>query len=449
MDAVFHSPNNQWPAFRFPTKQLRRITKSFSGGTPSTTNFEYWSGTIPWASAKDLKQFYLDDTEDHISEKAVADSATRMAPIDSVLIVVRSGILKHTFPVSINRREVAINQDLKVLTPSSAILGRFLGYFLLVFNRYILLRALKHSTTVQSINSFEFERLEIPIPGIDFQNKVIDLLDNVLAAQSERYRKADEVMASIDGVVLDALGIELPEKDDGALDKRIFYTNSAALTGRRIDPLYYSKDHFEFLSKGRYCDVELKECSRYFLTGFAAGRQDQVDEEGVIQIRPTNFSNDRQLVFERNVLIDRDEVKKRPNDVLKKREVLFNNTNSQELVGKTAYFDLDGDYFCSNHVTRISTDESRLSPKYLAAVLNLYQHSRIFFRICTNWNNQSGINIELLKHIPIPLPPLEVQAEIVEKVDAIYAEAKRLRREGDEILAKAKEEVERMLLGEV
>ena len=99
--------------------------------------------------------------------------------------------------------------------------------------------------------------------------------------------------------------------------------------------------------------------------------------------------------------------------------MLFNNTNSQEQVGKTAYFDLVGDYFCSNHITRIATDGDQLHPQFLGYVLNLYQRQKAFFRLCTNWNNQSGVGMDLLKKIPIPLPDPKRQRQIVRRLEKI------------------------------
>jgi type I restriction enzyme S subunit len=90
-----------------------------------------------------------------------------VAPIGSILIVFRSGILQHTLPVAITKVETAINQDLKVLVPSEEILSEYLATFLTTFEKRILPRIVKHSTTVQSINQEEFNQLPIPIPSID------------------------------------------------------------------------------------------------------------------------------------------------------------------------------------------------------------------------------------------------------------------------------------------
>ena len=74
----------------------------WSGGkTPSTTNKEYWeNGTIPWISSKDMKSSTLEDTEDHLTEKALEDGGMKLFPEGIVAIVIRSGILKHTFPIA-------------------------------------------------------------------------------------------------------------------------------------------------------------------------------------------------------------------------------------------------------------------------------------------------------------------------------------------------------------
>ena len=80
--------------------------------------------------------------------------------------------------------------------------------------------------------------------------------------------------------------------------------------------------------------------------------------------------------------------------------VVFNNTNSQELVGKTLFIENSIDAYYSNHMTRIKINDE-LNPNYLWIILNFYQQKKIFFNLCTNWNNQSGVGLELLKNLKI------------------------------------------------
>ena len=172
------------------------------------------------------------------------------------------------------------------------------------------------------------------------------------------------------------------------------------------------------------------------------------DDDGIIQIRPTNIGSDRQLKFDRNVYLDSIILTEQPTDVLQRREVLFNNTNSQEQVGKTALFDIEGSFVCSNHITRIATNESALLPEYLTAVLNAYQRLKVFYSICTNWNNQSGVNVDLLRKLTIPVPSIEKQRDIAREVHTIFDQANALRREATEELDRAKVSIEAILFGD-
>jgi type I restriction enzyme S subunit len=88
------------------------------GGTPNKSTTRFWiNGTIPWVSPKDMKRPIIDDAEDYITPEAVENSSTQLVPPGSILIVTRSGILKHSLPVAITTRAVAINQDIKAITP--------------------------------------------------------------------------------------------------------------------------------------------------------------------------------------------------------------------------------------------------------------------------------------------------------------------------------------------
>jgi restriction endonuclease S subunit len=281
-----------------------------------------------------------------------------------------------------------------------------------------------------------------------------ELIPKMISAAVLRYdaliSKTADLLGQIDGALLDELGITQVQTLPKKIENRIFKRRFSEVEGGRLDPLYHHGDIFHFVRTAN-CALELlnKKNIQSYVTGFAAGRDDQGDEEdGIIQVRPTNINDDRELVFDRNVYIDSKELATRPFDRLKRSEVLFNNTNSQEQVGKTVYFDLEGDYFCSNHITRISTNNEHLFPQYLVYVLNLYQRHKVFYKVCTNWNNQSGVGTDVLRKILIPLPELRRQEQIVNRLDEVRMKAHDLRRQATEELAAAKRAIESMILGE-
>jgi len=200
--------------------------------------------------------------------------------------------------------------------------------------------------------------------------------------------------------------------------KTIFLKEYKQIEGR-LDPLYYSGAVYGFLDKVKFPLKPLSEISEYIKTGFAVGKEEQADddEEKYVHIRPTNMGEFGELKFEKNVYVGAEYLETKKDQLLKLKDVLFNNTNSQELVGKTCFFNLDGIYFSSNHITRIKTISTIVLPEYLCWILNYYQQQKLFFNICTNWNNQSGIGNELLKTIKIPVPPIEIQKSIIEKLN--------------------------------
>ena len=95
--------------------RLGNLGGFLGGGTPSKSNAEFWKGSVPWVSPKDMKRPYISDAEDHISEAAVEQSSTKIIPVGSLLFVVRGMILAHSFPTALTTARVAMNQDMKAL----------------------------------------------------------------------------------------------------------------------------------------------------------------------------------------------------------------------------------------------------------------------------------------------------------------------------------------------
>lgn len=193
----------------------------------------------------------------------------------------------------------------------------------------------------------------------------------------------------------------------------------------RFDPLFYSENIFNFLKTTPFEVKKIREIQTFTKSGFGAGKGDQnLEGNGYIQIRPTNLDESGFLKFDKNVFIPQSYLDENNVNLLQDEDVLFNNTNSQELVGKTAYFDLDGTYLHSNHITVIRVDKTVILPKFLWILLNIYQERKIFFNICTNWNNQSGVGIDRLLSLKIPLPPNETQQTIINIFENAYNEKK-------------------------
>jgi type I restriction enzyme, S subunit len=155
------------------------------GGTPSKARDTFWrNGTIPWVSPKDMKRNFIDDTEDHITEHAVRGSATNLIPAQSVLLVTRSGILQHSLPIAINTREVAINQDLKALTPHNGIDAEFVAGQFRADAQAILADCAKAGTTVDSVDFTRLKNRGFRLAPLDEQRRIVAKLNRLLARTS-------------------------------------------------------------------------------------------------------------------------------------------------------------------------------------------------------------------------------------------------------------------------
>ena len=144
--------------------------KILSGGTPSKDHEEYFKGDIPWVSPKDMKTLVINDSQDHITEDAVQNSSTKIVPENSVLMVIRSGILKHTLPVAINTVPVAINQDMKAFViQNTTIRPEYLLYYFKQVAPDILHGV--RGVTADNIDFKTFQRRVIIVPSVKLQNQ--------------------------------------------------------------------------------------------------------------------------------------------------------------------------------------------------------------------------------------------------------------------------------------
>ncbi len=157
--------------------------------------------------------------------------------------------------------------------------------------------------------------------------------------------------------------------------------------------------------------------------GFACSRSHQ-SEHGHVHLRTHNISTLGTLNFDLMVRIDPQKVDPKKSSIAH-GDILFNNTNSQELVGKTCLVDCDYDYAFSNHITRIRLLDN-IDPGFVVFYLTFLRNSGHFARLCTRWINQAAVNSDTLKEQTIPLPPSDEQKQIVAKVDELMALCDRL-----------------------
>lgn len=176
------------------TALLGDVCKFIGGGTPSRTQPEYFQGDIPWATVKDFKTFLILDTEEHISEAAIADSATNIVNPGTVLLVTRVGLGK----VAIAGCQLTINQDIKAITPTDDVLPEFLFWFLLFKANDI--KRMGAGATVKGVTLNDIKSINMPVPPIAEQRRIVDILsraEGIVRLRREAEKKAAELIPAL------------------------------------------------------------------------------------------------------------------------------------------------------------------------------------------------------------------------------------------------------------
>ena len=164
---------------------------SFGGGhTPSMADVEnYEGGAIRWVTSQDVKQHYLDDTVTKITEKGAAELA--LYPAGSLVMVTRSGILRHTLPVAELRRCSTVNQDIRVIQPNEKCNVSWLLQFFVAKNKGLLKEFGKTGTTVESVDFQKMKELDLPMPSLAEQRRIGALFSSLDSLITLHQRECD------------------------------------------------------------------------------------------------------------------------------------------------------------------------------------------------------------------------------------------------------------------
>ncbi|WP_417729547.1 restriction endonuclease subunit S [Roseovarius sp.] len=443
------------------------------GGTPSKANPRFWNGPIPWVSPKDMKTKVIRKAIDGITEEAVENSAAKLVPAGSVLIVTRSGILAHTLPIAVTAVESTLNQDLKALALPDGIGSEYIAWGMRAFEQRILDKCRKGGTTVHSIEMPRLASFELPIAPTNEQRRIVEKIEamfdeidkGVESLQTARttlglYRQsllksAFEGRLTADWRAQNADKLGTPETllarirhERDTRYKTALDTWQDALAKWRADGEKGKKPAkpkrpTTFPDQLQNLRIELPDlphgwtwahlglCSSGPEYGTAAK---SADTGAVPVIRMGNLQRGRidwgNLAF----TSDPDEIEQYS---LKPGDVLFNRTNSPELVGKTSIYKGERPALFAGYLVRVNQIEEITSGPYLTYFLNSPIASEHGKTVKTDGVNQSNINASKLQEYPFPYCSSAEQAEIVRILDEKLEAADALEAEIDAALTRA------------
>lgn len=415
----------------------------FSGGTPNTQNPAYWNGTIPWVSPKDFGAFEIDSSIDQITPLALKESSARVAPVGSVLLVVRSGVLQHTIPVGVATTEVAINQDVKAILCRKGCSPYYLATYFRCFQDFLLPVITKFGATVQSINTAELNNLVIPVPDDKTQEEIVFTYKQALAKKLRLENDSMRLLNSIDGYVLSELGITLPSEPENTILNRIYTAQRRELAGWRFDPdmALYSRHTRTAAFKASKLKDHMAVAPQYGANERGVERSDRNVPR---YVRITDVNEFGELSEGLGVAAEVTEEKY----LLLPGDLLF--ARSGNTVGKTyLHTQCAGEqHIFAGYMIRFRLDSRTLLPEY-AFSYTLCSAYKEWCRAVQRASGQPNINAEEYKSLLIPVPPLIKQAEIAERVFELRHQAKLLQVQANKVLDAAKLRIEAMLFGKV
>jgi type I restriction enzyme S subunit len=183
--------SGEWDSFK-----LVELGKFIGGGTPSSSNLSFWTGSVPWISSSDIKEDNINNISisRYITEDAIEKSATKYCPAPVILIVSRVGVGK----VALSHTSLCTSQDFCNIIDIKCHP---------VFLSYNLLRTMKRKsrevqgTSIKGITSDELQKIRVFIPkNKDEQNKIsnlLTLLDERIVTQN---KIIDKLQSLINGI---------------------------------------------------------------------------------------------------------------------------------------------------------------------------------------------------------------------------------------------------------
>ena len=359
----------------WPKVRLDDCSRIVAGATPSTSVDEYWNGDICWATPKDLSNLespYLDDTPRKITQSGLENCAAEILPVNSVLFSSRAPIGL----VAINRVPTATNQGFKNFIPdTSKLLPEFLFHWLRAKRAY--LDNLGNGATFKEVSKATVSRIEIELPTVAEQKKIATILDAGEALQAKRKQALAKLDTLTKSLFIDLFGDPSTNPKDWPI--------------RNIG---------ELLESATYGTSEKSE----MIGEFPVLRMNNITRTGEMDFTDLKFMNLDASLYDRYLV--------------RAGDILFNRTNSAELVGKTGIFREAKPMAYAGYLIRLRVTQDN-DPEFLAAFLNSGYSKKVLRHMCKSIIGMANINATEIQAMKIPQPPLSLQQEFARQVTVL------------------------------
>ena len=324
------------------------------GGTPYRKHNEYFGGDIYWCVVKDIKP-EIWDTAEKLTKEGLKNSSAKVWPAESIIISLGASIGN----VGIAKVPTATKQGLSgIVVDKNKILPKFLFYILVSQKERI--KSFASGVTIKEVRPSGLKKLlTFPLPPIEIQEQIVAELDN--------YQKI------IDGA------------------KQIV---------ENYKPTFKINPDWEMVELEKICDPEY---------GYSEIAKDSGEYR---YIRITDISDSGLLRNDEFKYVDLN--KKSKNYILHKKDVLVARTGAT--YGKTLYFDEDMKAIFAGYLIRLNFDKDRINNKFYWIFAQSLHYEKQKSSLVQG-GGQPQFNANAIKRIIVPIPPLEIQEQIIAQIE--------------------------------
>ena len=391
---------------------------SFGGGkTPSMDNKEYWhNGNHLWVTSKDMKYSHITDSLMKITDKAL--ELMTIYERGTLLIVTRSGILRHTLPISILESPATVNQDLKAISPYLQELSEYLYIVIKANEHFILKEYHKDGTTVDSIDFDKFKCLPIPLPPITEQRRIVAETKHWFALIEQINQDKSDLQTIIHKVKNKILDFAI----HGKLVPQDPNDEPAFELLKRVNPnaeITCDNGHYEQMPDGWTITTIKDICEN--INGLWKGKKEPLVNVGVI--RNANFTKDFKLDYTNIEYIDVEQRAFVQRHLLNGDLIVEKSGGSDNNpVGRAILYEGKNRVFSFSNFTTVLRvkDKNIVSSKFLYYYI-LYKYQKGTMR--SMQTQTTGLhNLILNKYLAMPLylPPYSEQQRIIKRIEVIF-----------------------------
>jgi type I restriction enzyme S subunit len=352
---------------------LKEVGVIYTGSTPKTNDASLFNGEYPFVTPSDLFGAEpIVKTDRSLSEKGVQVST--LLPAGSVLVCCIGSLGK----IGIAGKSLVTNQQINAVVFDSSKVDYRYGYYACAELKKEL-QTIAPATTVPIVNKSRFSELKIPLPPLAEQKRIAAILDKA----DEIRRKREQTIAKLDQLA-QSIFVEM--------------FGNAAINDKGWDLGKIG----DLLESATYGTSEKSNA----IGSYAVLRMNNITKNGAIDMTDLKYMDLEEKHLDRFLV--------------QAGDVLFNRTNSADLVGKTAIYRSNTPVAYAGYLIRLRVNH-KANAEYLASYLNTKYAKKELRSMCKSIIGMANINAKEIQAMRIPIPPLALQDQFAYRIKEIEA----------------------------